>query len=130
MIVTTVREEIKKQILEMIDQLYLVALDNDTFGFAKVSIADMIAHLHTTYGPITHSNLETNCGSTTNMWTPDDPIKTLWECLCKVQHISIVGGDPLTNGAICNLMLTFLKQPASLPPHVTPGASSQWLTKP
>jgi len=99
-----VKEEIKKQILEVVDQLYLETLDDDTFGFAKVSIVDMIAHLCTTYGPITWSNLESNCTSISSMWTPDDPIKTLWECLCEAQHISIVGGDLLTDGAICNLM--------------------------
>jgi len=39
------------------------------------------------------------------MWTPEDPIKTLWECLCKVQCISIVGSNPLTDGTIKDLTL-------------------------
>jgi len=63
----------------------------------------MIAHLCTNYGPITHSTLETNHASIANVWTPDDPIETLWECLHEIQHISIEGGDPLTDSAIRNL---------------------------
>jgi len=50
---TTFKEEMKKQILEAVYHLYLAFLDNNTFGFAEVTITDMITHLHTTYGPIT-----------------------------------------------------------------------------
>jgi len=81
----------KKQILEAFDRLYLAALDDDTFGFSEVTIAVMITNLHTTYGPITCQELKTNCASIPTMWTPDDPIETLWECLHKVQCISIAG---------------------------------------
>jgi len=50
---TIAHEEMKKQLLEAVKRLFLAVLDDDTFGFADVSIAAMIAHLHTTYGPIT-----------------------------------------------------------------------------
>jgi len=76
-IATTFKEEMKNQSLEAVDQLYLAALDNDTFRFSDVTIADMITHLCTTYGPITCWELETNCTSISTVWTPDDPIKTL-----------------------------------------------------
>jgi len=66
-IATMVKEEIKKQILEAVDWLYLVALDDDMFGFAEVSIMDMIAHLCTSYRPPTHSDLEMNCTSIAKM---------------------------------------------------------------
>jgi len=104
-IATTVREEIKKQILEAIEQLYLAALDDDTFGFSKVSIANMITHLSTNYSPIMRRELETNRASIASMWTPDDPIEALWERIREVQRISIAGGDPLTDGTIRDLTL-------------------------
>ena len=103
MLATTVKEEIKKQLLEAVDRLYLATLDDDTFGFAEVSIAAMIAHLRTNYGPITRSTLETNRASITSVWTPDDPIETLWERLREIQRISVEGGDPLTDSAIRDL---------------------------
>ena len=57
---TTVHEEMKKQLLVAVDCLYLAALDDDTFGFADISIAAMLTHLCTMYGPITRAELETN----------------------------------------------------------------------
>jgi len=105
MIATTAKEEIKKQLLEAVDHLYLAALNDDTFGFAEVSITDMLTHLCTTYGPITCIELESNRASIATMWTPDNPIETLWEHLREVQRISIAGGDPLTDGAIRDLTL-------------------------
>ncbi len=104
-IATTAKEELKKQLLEAVNCLYLAALNDDMFGFSEVSIADMVVHLHTTYVPITHSELESNCASIATMWTPKDPIKTLWESLCKVQCISIAGSNLLTDGAIKDLTL-------------------------
>jgi len=49
---TTAREEMKKQLLVAVEHLFLTALDDDMFGFADVSVAAMITHLCTTYGPI------------------------------------------------------------------------------
>jgi len=98
-------DEIKKQILEAVDCLYLVELNNDTFGFTKVSIADMIAHLCTNCGPLTCSNLEVSCASIAIMWTPDNPIEMLWECLHEVQHISICTRWSIDQCAIHNLTL-------------------------
>jgi len=40
-IAMTVQEEIKKQLLITVNHLYLAALDDDTFGFADVTVAAM-----------------------------------------------------------------------------------------
>ncbi len=63
----TVQEEIKKQLLTAINQLYLA--DDDTFGFADITVAAMLMHLHTNYGPITCAELENNCASIATIWT-------------------------------------------------------------
>jgi len=105
-IATMVQEEIKKQLLTAVDCLYLSALNDDTFSFTNVNMAAMITHLHTNYGPITHAKLENNRASIATVWTPDNPIKALWEQLREIQHISITGRDPLTDNAIKDL--TFL----------------------
>ena len=57
---TTLCEELKKQILGSINRLYLTILEDATFGFSNVSIADMIAHLQTTYGTLTRTDLKKN----------------------------------------------------------------------
>jgi len=94
------REELKKLTLAAVDQLFLASLDDDTFGFAQVSVTDMLTHLQTTYGTITCADLEANCASIATLWSPADPIKLLWECLHEVQCITNVRDDPITNQAI------------------------------
>ena len=102
----TLREELKKQILTAVDQLYLDALDDATFGFAQVSVYDMLTHLSTTYGTITRTELEANRASIATLWTPGEPIEQLWGRLREVQRIATAGGDPISDLAI--LDLTFL----------------------
>jgi len=80
----TVRKELKKQLLLAIDQLYLVALEDATFGFANVTVAEMLTHLNTTYGTLTCSDLEKNRASISTLWNLNEPIKLLWEHLREV----------------------------------------------
>jgi len=102
----TLRKELKKQILTAVDCLYLATLDDDTFGFAQVSVHDMLTHLSTTYGTITRAELEANCASMSTLWSTGEPIEQLWECLCEVHCIATTGGDPISDQTI--LDLTFL----------------------
>ncbi len=106
---TTVKEEIKKQLLASVDRIYLATLDDNLFGFADVSIAEMLNHLRTTYGPITCAELECNCASIATVWTPDDPIEHLWECLREIQRISAAGNDPLMDNTIIDLTFTMFE---------------------
>jgi len=69
----------------------------------------MLNHLLTTYGPIMHAKLKCNCASITTIWTLDDPIKTLWECICKIQKIASAGNNPLTDTAIIKITYTMFK---------------------
>jgi len=46
-IAISVQEELKKQILAAIECIYLACLD-DTFGFAQVTVTNMLDHLDTT----------------------------------------------------------------------------------
>jgi len=99
----TIREELKKQILTAVNRLYLAALSDDTFGFAQVLVYDMLTHLSTMYGEITHAKLEANHASIATLWTPGEPIEQLWECLHEVRRIATIGGDPISNQAILDL---------------------------
>lgn len=73
----TVRGEIKKQIIEAVDRLYLAALEDEDFGFADVTVTAMLTHLQTTYGPLTRVELEENRSSIATAWNLDDPIEHL-----------------------------------------------------
>jgi len=56
-------EEIKKQLLTAVNQLYIATLDDDVFDFANITITKMLMHHQTTYDLITHAKLECNCAS-------------------------------------------------------------------
>jgi len=42
----TVQDEIKKQLLTAVDQLYLAKMDNNTYGFVDITIAAIHSSLH------------------------------------------------------------------------------------
>jgi len=122
---STLREELKKQILGSINCLYLTILKDATFGFSNISIADMIAHLQTTYGTVTHTDLEKNRASISTLWTPSEPIKLLWDRLREVQRIATFGNEPIADTAI--VKLTHLLFESS---GVFPHACEAWLARP
>jgi len=96
----TLRKELKKQILDAIDHLYLTILEDAIFGFSNVSVADMIGHLQTTYGTVTRTDLEKNRASIATLWTPSEPIELLWSRLREVQRIATCGNEPIADAAI------------------------------
>lgn len=102
----TVRGEIKKQIIEAVDRLYLAALEDEDFGFADVTVTAMLTHLQTTYGPLTRVELEENRSSIATAWNLDDPIEHLWARLREIKRISIAGHEELADATI--MELTFL----------------------
>jgi hypothetical protein len=81
----TVNEELKKQILVAVPVLYLSLLSDDDMGFTDVSCANMLAHLHATYGTISQAELEANCMRLTSEWSVDSPIEDLWLRIREIQ---------------------------------------------
>ena len=100
---TTICEELKKQLILAVDQLYLAALKDPIFGFATVTVIDMINHLSTTYGTLTCSDFEKNWASISSLWTPNEPIELLWERLREVCCIATAGNDTISDTAAINL---------------------------
>jgi hypothetical protein len=57
----SVKERVKQQILNAIDNIYLQDLEDNVFGYADVMIIEILQHLQTTYDLLTANDLETNC---------------------------------------------------------------------
>jgi hypothetical protein len=74
-----VRESIKQQILAAVNSIYYQDLEDDEFGYADVTIPNIITHLTTMYGQLTAADLENNRAKLTEQWNPDDPIEDLWK---------------------------------------------------
>lgn len=109
-VANSVKQELKKQIIEAVDHLYLADLEDDTFGFADVSIPTMLDHLATTYGTLTRIELERNRASIATAWNLDDPIETLWSNLKEIRRISIAGNDELTDRTIIELTIAMFEK--------------------
>ena len=120
----TLREELKRQILAAVDSLYLTAIEDATFGFATVSVADMITHLQNTYGTLTRADLEKNRASIATLWTPSEPLELLWGRLREVQRIATFAQEPIPDATLVEL--THLLFEAS---GVFPHACESWLTR-
>jgi hypothetical protein len=63
-----VKENLKQQILEAVANIYLQDLKDDVFGYADVTITQIIIHLGTTYGQLNANDLEANRHKLTDQW--------------------------------------------------------------
>jgi hypothetical protein len=93
----TVMEEIKKQILAAVPNLYLTTIladhKNDMLGFADVTCAMVLAHLRATFGTVTQEELEENRNGLSAEWSPDNPMEHLWWVrIIAVQRFATVVG--------------------------------------
>ena len=57
---TSVREELKKQLLVAVPNRYLSILEDPIFGYADVTCNAMLTHLQTEYAQITNEDIELN----------------------------------------------------------------------
>jgi len=120
----TLLKELKKQVLVAVDRLYLTFLEDATFGFSNVSVADMIAHLQTRYGTVTCTNLEKNQASISTLWTLSEPIELLWDRLREVQRIAAYGNEPISDAAVVELTHLLFESSG-----VFPHACETWLAR-
>jgi hypothetical protein len=129
----TVREEVKQQILTAIDAIYLQDLEDDTFGFADVTVITMLSHLDTTYGTLEASDLEANRNKLSVQWNPDAPFENFWLRIRNIRAIAASGGDAIPDGATVELSLVALRKAGVYEHAITswedkPMADQTWAT--
>jgi hypothetical protein len=67
---TSVQQALKKQIISVLEPMYLDDLNDNMVGFTNISARDMLDHIFGTYGKITVVDLEINFE---HMWRAWDP---------------------------------------------------------
>jgi hypothetical protein len=106
-----VREAIRQQILNTVESTYHDVLAGDDFGYANVTIVQLLAHfLRTTHATLTDDDLEVNRNKLATPWNPDEPIENLWLQIKHIRSVATVGGEPLTNGTVMRLTLSALEK--------------------
>ncbi len=125
LLVNTVREQLKQQILKAVSSRYLQILENADFGYADVTPATMLLHLKATYGRITPEGIETNRSLLSATWSPDDPIEDLWMRIRDCQRYTSAAGEPITDGTAVRPALGVLEKT-----RVFNAAATKWRDKP
>jgi hypothetical protein len=73
----TVQSALKKQIITVIEPIYIEILNNDLVGFAYTTSRDMLDHLFLSYRSITDVDIEQNFENMRKAWDPHQPVETL-----------------------------------------------------
>jgi hypothetical protein len=105
-----VKESLRQQVLNAVNPLYYQALEDDDFGYADVTIPQIMLHLQTTYGTVNATDLVNNRNSMADAWTPDEPFENLWKRIPTIQQIAIAGAEPISDEATIELTLTALRK--------------------
>ena len=105
-----VHESLRQLLLTAVDPLYYQSLEDDEFGYADVDTPTIIAHLVTTYGTITATDLVTNRNSLADAWNPDEPFENLWKRIRSVRQMATTGGEAISDDATIELTISLLQQ--------------------
>jgi hypothetical protein len=120
------KENLKQQILEAVPNIYLQDLKDDVFGYANVTITQIITHLGTTYGQLHANDLEGNQQNLTDQFlNPDEPFKNIWKRIRIICAVATAGGEAISDSATIELTLSALNK-AGVYDH----AIKNWYDKP
>jgi hypothetical protein len=89
---TSVQQALKKQIISVLEPMYLDILNDKMMGYANISARDMLDHLFETYGSITAVDLEINFEHMRQAWDPQQPVETLFKQIQDCADYSEAGG--------------------------------------
>jgi len=69
---------IKRMILAAVPITFIGELEDNELGFATVTPQEILQHLDTNYGKVTHADLSKNKARMNQPWSADQTIKDLW----------------------------------------------------
>jgi hypothetical protein len=100
---TSVEQALKKQIISVVEPMYLEILNDKMVGYANISARDMLDHLFDNYGSITAVDLEINFEHMRRAWDPQQPVETLFKQIQDSADYSEAGGVPIGNSQNINV---------------------------
>jgi hypothetical protein len=113
-----VQNRLMKLLLEAIDEPFYSVLCDPMFGYADVTPCELLAHLTTTYGTITATDLVNNKATLKAPWNPDEPITTLWNRVRNCQQFARDTIEPLTESMITLHVLEALAASGVMAPYI------------
>jgi hypothetical protein len=75
----TVQSALKKQIIMVVEPIYIEILNDDLVGLSNTTSRDILDHLFLSYGSITAVDIEQNFENMLKAWDPQQPVETLFK---------------------------------------------------
>jgi hypothetical protein len=88
----TVQSALKKQIITVVEPMYIGIFNDDLVGFASTKSRDMLDHLFLFYGSITAFDIEQNFENMRKAWDPQQPVETLFKQIQDCVDFAEAGG--------------------------------------
>jgi hypothetical protein len=74
-----VQSALKKQIITVIEPMYIEILNDDLVGFANTTSSEMLDHLFLSYGSITAADIEHKFENMRKALDPQQPVETIFK---------------------------------------------------
>jgi hypothetical protein len=103
----TAQSALKKQIIMVVEPMYIEILNDDLAGFANTTSRDMLDHLFLSYGSITDVDIEQNFEKMRKACDPQQPVETLFKKIKDCVDFAEDGG--VTIGAAQKLSSAYSK---------------------
>ena len=100
-----VQANLQQMILKAVEKINLVELEDKDFGFAEVSIIDMLNHLVDWYTTVTREELKQNQEMLKCAWNPDCPIEELWLQICNAKALASARNEAISNWTAMELVI-------------------------
>jgi hypothetical protein len=103
----TVQSALKKQIITVVEPMYIEILNDDLVDFVNTTSRDILDHLFLSYGSITTVDIEHNFEYMREAWDPQQPVETLFKQIQDGVDFAEAGG--VTIGAAQKLSSAYYK---------------------
>uniref|UniRef100_A0A7S2VD11 Uncharacterized protein n=1 Tax=Entomoneis paludosa TaxID=265537 RepID=A0A7S2VD11_9STRA len=100
-----VRNKLRSQILEAVDNTYYATLEHDQFGYAQVTPFQLLDELATTYDIIRPEDITANAKRLEEALNPDDPLETLWLKIATCRLFATRAQEPISEATAMRLTL-------------------------
>jgi len=100
---TDIKNALKRQLLGAVNSTYVCSLQDPFYGYANVSVRDLLTHLETTYAQLDQDQLTTNMEMLKVPWEPSESMEPLWQRAVNAQQVAHAGNDPITDTTLLRI---------------------------
>ena len=96
--VTSVSSQLKKLLITAVPETFIKTKRDEFFGYANVTVLQLLDHLDATYGTVTAADLTKNTEAMEKEWSTTQPLEDLWNQITICQAFA-KDHDPISERA-------------------------------